>query len=64
MSVMISLIYFSPVKSLSFIRMESCEIEKDLGILNDRRFAFSRILDLKKSYLTEKNPSERRLNNG
>ena len=63
MSVLISSIYFSPVKSLSFINVKSCEIKKDLGILNDRRFAFSRIIDSEKSHLVEKNPSERKLDN-
>ena len=45
MSVLISSIYFSPVKSLSFINIESCEVKKNLGILNDRKFAFSRIIN-------------------
>ena len=63
MSVLISSIYFSPVKSLSFINIESCEVKKDLGILNDRKFAFSRIINSKKSHLIEKNPSERKLGN-
>ena len=49
MSVLISSIYFSPVKSLSFINIKSCVIKKDLGILNDRKFAFSRIIDKNKA---------------
>ena len=63
MSVLISSIYFSPVKSLSFINIESCEIKKNFGILNDRRFAFTRIINSKIARLAEKNPSERKLNN-
>ena len=63
MSVLISSIYFSPVKSLSFTNIKSCIIKKDLGILNDRNFAFSRIIDSKKAYIAGKNPSERKLNN-
>jgi len=59
----ISLIYFSPVKSLSFTNIESCEIKKDLGILDDRKFSFSRIIDKNKSLLIEKHPNERKLNN-
>jgi len=59
----ISLIYFSPIKSLSFTNIESCEVKKDLGILNDRKFAFSRIIDKNKALLIEKNPNERKLNN-
>ena len=63
MSVLISSIYFSPVKSLSFTNIKSCVIKKDLGILNDRSFAFSRIIDSKKAHIAGKNPSERKLNN-
>ena len=44
MSILISSIYYSPVKSLSFQNVESCRIKKDLGILNDRMFALSRII--------------------
>jgi len=63
MNGIISLIYFSPIKSLSFTNIESCEIKKDLGILDDRKFAFSRIIDKNKALLIEKNPNERKLNN-
>jgi len=62
-SILISSIYFSPVKSLSFINIELCEIKKDLGILNDRKFAFSKNIDVEKALLIEKNPNERKLNN-
>jgi len=63
MNGIISLIYFSPIKSLSFTNIESCEIKKDLGILDDRKFAFSRIIDENKALLIEKNPNERKLDN-
>jgi len=63
MSVLISSIYFSPVKSLSFTNIKSCIIKKDFGIVNDRSFAFSRTIDSKKAFIIEKNPSERKLNN-
>ena len=63
MSPLISSIYYSPVKSLSFQSIDSCIVKKDLGILNDRIFAFSRIIDDKKAELIEKNPNERNLNN-
>jgi len=63
MSILISSINYCPVKSLSFQRIESCEIKKDLGILDDRMFAFSRGVDLEKAKLIEKNPNERKLNN-
>ncbi len=63
MSCLISSINYSPVKSLSFESIESCEIKKDLGILNDRVFAFSRAIDSDKVELIEKNPNKRKLNN-
>ena len=63
MNGIISSIHFSPVKSLSFTNIESCEIKKNLGILNDRKFAFSRVVDAEKALLIEKNPNERKLNN-
>ena len=63
MSVLISSIYFSPVKSLSFTNIKSSIIKKDFGIVNDRSFAFSRIIDSKKAFIIEKKPSERKLNN-
>tara|TARA_B100000780_G_scaffold276604_1_gene245509 strand:- start:105 stop:878 length:774 start_codon:yes stop_codon:yes gene_type:complete len=62
-SILVKSIYFSPIKSLSFINIKSCEIKKDLGILNDRRFAFSRIVDAEKALLIETEPNERNLNN-
>ena len=63
MSCLISSINYSPVKSLSFESVNSCEIKKDLGILNDRIFAFSRGIEIEKAQLIEKNPNERKLNN-
>jgi len=63
MSILISSLHYSPVKSISFESVESCKIKKDLGILNDRIFAFSRIIDVKKAQLIEKYPNKRNLNN-
>ena len=63
MNGIISSIHFSPIKSLSFTNIKSCEIKKNLGILNDRKFAFSRVIDAEKALLIEKNPNERKLNN-
>ena len=63
MSCIISSINYCPVKSVSFQNIESCNIKKDVGILNDRIFAFSRGIDLEKSKLIEKNPNDRKLNN-
>jgi uncharacterized protein YcbX len=63
MSYLISSINYCPVKSLSFQNINSCEIRKDLGITNDRIFAFSRIINFEKAQSVEKNPNERNLNN-
>ncbi len=35
-------LYYSPIKSFNFIESESVNIQKDLGIENDRIFAFVR----------------------
>ncbi len=63
MNCLVQSIYFCPVKSLSFQSLKSCNIKKNLGMLNDRVFAFSRGLDLDKAKFIEKNPKERKLNN-
>ena len=63
MSCLISAINYSPVKSLSFQSVKLCEIKKDLGILNDRMFAFSRGIQPEKAQLIEKKWNERKLNN-
>ena len=63
MSCSIISIHYCPVKSLSFQSIKSCDIKKELGIINDRIFAFSRGIDLEKAKLLEKNPQDRKLNN-
>ena len=63
MNCLIKSIYFCPVKSLSFQSLKSCNIKKNLGMLNDRMFAFSRGIDFDKAKFIEKNPKERKLNN-
>ena len=63
MNCTISSINYCPVKSLSFQSIQSCEITKNLGMANDRIFAFSRSIDLEKAKLIEKNPNERKINN-
>ena len=63
MDCTISSIHYCPVKSLSFQSINSCNIRKNLGMSNDRIFAFSRGVDLEKSKSMEKNPKERKLNN-
>jgi len=63
MNCTISSIHYCPVKSISFQSIQSCNITKNIGIANDRIFAFSRSVDLEKAKLIEKNPNERKLNN-
>ena len=63
MNCVISSIHYCPVKSISFQSIQSCEIKKNLGIANDRIFAFSRSVDLEKAKLIEKDAKERKLNN-
>ena len=62
MDCFVSSINYCPVKSLSYQSINSCNIKKDLGMLNDRIFAFSRGVELDKAELIEKNPNERKLN--
>ena len=62
MSITISSIYFSPVKSISFQKITKCQIKKNTGIVNDRLFAFSRLLESEKAYIMEKEPAKRKLN--
>ena len=38
-------LYFSPVKSLSFINTKNLIVKKDIGIKNDRILAFTRIIN-------------------
>ena len=63
MSISISSIYYCPVKTLSFQSIESCYVKKELGMINDRIFAFSRGVDFEKAKSMEKNPNERKLIN-
>ena len=63
MNCSISSIYYCPVKSLSFQNIESCNVKKELGMINDRIFAFSRGVDLEKAKSMESNPNDRKLIN-
>ena len=63
MNCTISSIHNCPIKSLSFQSIESCNIKKVLGMIDDRIFAFSRGVDLEKAKSMEINPNERKLNN-
>ena len=60
MSISISSINYCPVKSISFQSIKSCEIRKNIGIVGDRIFAFSKGLDLNQAQLFEKKLEERR----
>ena len=63
MNCSIASIHYCPVKTLSFQSIKSCNIKKNLGMTNDRIFAFSRGVNFEKAKLIEKNPNERKLNN-
>ncbi len=60
MSATISSIHYCPVKSVSFQSIERCEIKKNIGIVNDRIFAFAKNLEPEQVKLFEKNPNERK----
>ena len=60
MSISISSINYCPVKSISFQSIKSCEIRKNIGIVGDRIFAFSKGLDLNQAKLFEQKLEERR----
>ena len=60
MSITISSIHYCPVKSVSFQDTESCEIKKDIGIIGDRIFAFSKGLNFEQAKIFEKDPEDRR----
>ena len=57
----VSSVHFCPIKSLSFQSAETLIIKKDIGIKEDRIFAFSRGLNELDAKLVEKDPSEREL---
>ena len=56
----ISSIHYCPVKSVSFQSTKSCEVKKDIGIIGDRIFAFSKGLNFEQAKIFEKDPEERR----
>ncbi len=63
MNGQIKYINHCPVKSLSIQSIKSCGIKRNIGISNDRIFAFSRGIDNEVAKYIEKNPKERKLNN-
>ena len=60
MNTTISSINYCPVKSVSFQSVKKCQIKKDIGIIGDRIFAFSKDLGLEQVKLFEKSPAERK----
>ena len=60
MSTSISSINYCPVNSISFQTLQSCEIRKNIGIVGDRIFAFSKSLDQNQAKLFEQKLEERR----
>jgi uncharacterized protein YcbX len=60
MSATISSINYCPVKSVSFQSIDECEIQKNIGIVGDRVFAFAKGLDPDQARLFEKSPEERK----
>ena len=56
-------LYFSPVKSLSFNNVNTLEIIKNIGIKNDRIFAFTNNLNFKDIELIKNNPLKREIYN-
>jgi len=59
--VKIKNLYFSPVKSLSFNNVDTLEIIKNIGIKNDRIFAFTNNLNFKDIELIKNNPLKREI---
>jgi uncharacterized protein YcbX len=61
MKPIVSSVHFCPIKSLSFQSAQTLSIKKDIGIEEDRIFAFSRGLNELDAKRVEKDPSEREL---
>ena len=55
-------LYFSPVKSISFTSSKSLIVKKNIGIKNDRIFAFTRLINQSEANNFEKNTKKRNLN--
>ncbi len=60
MTAFISSINYCPVKSMSFQKIDNCEIRKNIGIVGDRIFAFSKNLKFQEVKLFEKDPEFRK----
>ena len=57
----VSSVHFCPIKSLSFQSAQTINIKKDIGIKDDRIFAFSRNLNELEANRVEKDPIKRKL---
>ena len=55
-------LYYSPVKSLSLTNTTYLNVKKNVGIKNDRIFAFTRLIKKDESAIYEKYPKKRNLN--
>ena len=55
-------LYFSPVKSLSFSSRKNLKIKKNIGIINDRIFAFTRLISEAEANDYKNDPNKRNLN--
>ena len=62
MSFNVQKLYFSPVKSISLTNASNLHVQENIGIKNDRIFAFTRNISKEKSQIIEKIPKERNLN--
>jgi len=60
MSATISSIHYCPVKSISYQSVENCNINKNIGLVDDRIFAFAKDLNLNEANLFEQNPEYRK----
>ena len=60
MSATISSIHYCPVKSISYQSVENCNINKNIGLVADRIFAFAKDLNLNEANLFEQNPEYRK----
>ena len=60
MSVTISSIHYCPVKSISFQSVKKCKINKNIGLVGDRVFAFAQNLNTEQVKLFEQSPEERK----
>lgn len=56
-------LFYSPVKSISFTESDSLNILKDIGVENDRIFAFVHNMDISKIKNLIEDPKSRKLNN-